>query len=310
MTSGGTTTAGSAGTSYGGSTANGFGGMGASTEGPCLTSTLKAGDTTKMITTADGQRSFLVHAPPSYDGKKRMPLVFDFHGLSGNGAQQKSLSRFDRVADAQGFIVIYPDGLDKAWNAGLCCTDKYDDVAFVRAIVNSLQNEACIDPKRIYASGCSNGGGMSYKLACEAADIIAAIAPVDFDCVDGSRCSACSPTRPVSVVQFRGTSDQLVAYDGNGAFVGAKANFAKWGQLNMCSGTAEPLPQQAACETYPTCSSNSETILCTVQNGTHCGSYTSLRSPKSPGTCCSATHFRNQHAPSAPASQLEGITCR
>ncbi|HET9959933.1 MAG TPA: PHB depolymerase family esterase [Polyangiaceae bacterium] len=267
------------GASTGGATA-GVAGAGGAPDGPCPPSaTVKAGDNKKTVTTKDGERTFLVHAPPSYDGKKRVPVVFDFHGLSGNGAQQKSLSRWDRLGDSQGFMTVYPDGLEQAWNAGLCCTDKYDDVAFVRAIIESLETDACIDTKRIYASGCSNGGGMSYKLACEASDVIAAVAPVDFDCVAGTKCSQCSPTRPVSVVQFRGTKDQLVAYEGDGAFSGAKNNFAKWGQLNMCTGSAAALTGHAGCESYPMCGSGSETVLCSVENGTHCGSYSSFMIP-------------------------------
>ncbi|XXX75243.1 hypothetical protein WMF30_47100 [Sorangium sp. So ce134] len=88
-----------------------------------------------MTITVDGrERSFLVHAPASYDGVTRVPVVFDFHGLSGNSNQQKNLSRWDDVADAEGFLAVYPQGVANAWNAGLCCGDDADDVAFVRAI--------------------------------------------------------------------------------------------------------------------------------------------------------------------------------
>ena len=244
--------------------------------------TVKAGDNNKTLMFGGVQRTYLVHAPPGFTGKTAVPVVFDFHGLSGNGAQQKSLSRWDKVGDSEGFIVVYPDGIDKAWNAGLCCTDDktIDDVGFVRAIISALQTDACIDPKRVYATGCSNGGGMSYKLACEAADVIAGVAPVDFDCVDGSACAMCKPSRPITEVQFRGTSDQLVAYEGNGAFLGAKKNFALWGNLNMCTGVSTSLASNAACETYPMCGGGTETVLCTVQNGMHCGNYSSFMIPQ------------------------------
>jgi polyhydroxybutyrate depolymerase len=287
--SGGTSSsvAGSAGTfiQAGGAASGGAANGGAGGSGPVVcpaTVTIKAGDNNQMLTIGTLQRTYLVHAPPGYTGKTAVPVVFDFHGLSGNGAQQKSLSRWDKVGDAEGFIMVYPDGVDKAWNAGLCCANDttIDDVAFVRAIIKALQASACIDPKRIYATGCSNGGGMSYKLACEAADVIAAVAPVDFDCVDGSSCSMCKPTRPITEVQFRGTSDQLVAYDGSGAFMGAKKNFAFWGNLNMCTGSSGPLSSNAACETYPMCSGGTETVLCTVQNGMHCGNYSTFMIPE------------------------------
>ena len=257
---------------------NGVPGEETSSSAPCPASaTLRAGDATKMLTLGGVQRSFLVHAPPGYDGTRPVPVVLDFHGLGGNSNQQKNLSRWDDVADAEGFITVYPQGIDNAWNAGLCCSDGSDDVAFVRAIVASLKQDACIDDKRVFSSGCSNGGGMSYKLACEAADIIAAVAPVDFDCVDGAGCGDCSPARPISVVQFRGTNDQAVPYNGNGPFVGAQANLATWGELNMCTGSPGPLQQSAGCETFPMCGAGAQTILCTVQGGTHCGSYGSFQ---------------------------------
>jgi polyhydroxybutyrate depolymerase len=278
--SGGASGAGASGGSGGGEALGGSagtGGTGGSDPAPCPASaTLTAGDTTTMIMVDGTERSFLVHVPPGYDGTTRVPIVFDFHGLGGNSNQQKNLSRWDDVADTQGFVVVYPQGLENAWNAGLCCSDGSDDVAFVRAIIQTLQTEACIDAKRVYASGCSNGGGMSYKLACDAADVITGVAPVDFDCVDGAGCGDCSPSRPVPVVQFRGTNDTLVPYEGSGAFSGARANFSNWGEINMCAGAAQSLAQHAGCETYPMCSAAAETILCTVQNGTHCGSYGSF----------------------------------
>lgn len=259
----------------------GAGGSGGDSGEPCPTAaTLGPGDTTMTITVDGIERSFLVHAPASYDGATRVPVVFDFHGLSGNSNQQKNLSRWDDVADAESFLAVYPQGVANAWNAGLCCGDDADDVAFVRAIITTLESEACIDPKRVYASGCSNGGGMSYKLACEAADVIAGVAPVDFDCVDGAGCGDCSPTRPVTVVQFRGTNDRLVPYEGGNAFAGAQENFATWGELNICTGSPEALSERADCEAYSTCGTGAETVLCTVQNGTHCGSYTSFMIPE------------------------------
>jgi polyhydroxybutyrate depolymerase len=239
--------------------------------------TLRAGDTTRTIMVDGAQRSFLIHAPPGYDSTTPVPVVLDFHGLGGNSNQQKNLTRWDDVADAQGFISVYPQGIENAWNAGSCCGNTgSDDVAFVRAIIETLADDACIDNRRVFASGCSNGGGMSYRLACEAADVIAAVAPVDFDCVLGQGCGDCAPARPITVVQFRGTADQLVDYEGAGAFVGAQANLATWGEINECTASAAALQQNASCEGFATCGDGAQSILCTVQGGTHCGSYGSF----------------------------------
>jgi polyhydroxybutyrate depolymerase len=239
--------------------------------------TLQAGDTTRTIMMDGVQRSFLVHAPPSYDGTTPVPVVLDFHGLGGNSNQQRNLTRWDDVADAQGFISVYPQGIENAWNAGGCCGNTgSDDIAFVRAIIQTLSEDACIDTRRVFASGCSNGGGMSYRLACEAADVIAAVAPVDFDCVLGQGCGDCAPSRPITVVQFRGTADQLVDYEGQGAFVGAQANLATWGEINECTDSAAALEQNDSCEGFAACGDSAQTILCTVEGGTHCGSYGSF----------------------------------
>lgn len=273
--SGGDTSTGGAGT--GGVSGGDAGGSGGGDQGPCPGSgTLQPGDTTLALTVDGNEYPFIVHAPPSYDGVTRLPVVFDFHGLGGDETQMGRLSGWAATGDAEGFITVFPGGIDSAWNAGLCCSDTATDVAFVREAIATLEREACIDAKRIYASGCSNGGGMSFRLACEAADVIAAVAPVDFDCVLGAACSDCAPARPITVVQFRGTNDSLVAYEGSGAFSGAQANFEKWGTINECTGLPEALPANSACETFPACSAGVQTILCTVQNGSHCGSYSSF----------------------------------
>jgi polyhydroxybutyrate depolymerase len=250
---------------------------------PCsATTTLQAGNTTQTIDVGGVERSFILHVPPSYDGSTRVPLVFDFHGLGGNANNQLNRTGWDDIADEEGFIAVYPQGLPRAqdgnpaWNGGGCCTNGVgDDVGFVRAMISRLQNEACIDARRVFASGCSNGGAMSFRLACEAADVIAAVAPVDFDCVVGGGCGNCSPSRPITEVQFRGTNDTAVPY--GGANSGAQANFANWGEINACMGDAAPLQQSGdGCEAFPSCGAGAETVLCTVQDGTHCGSYGSF----------------------------------
>jgi polyhydroxybutyrate depolymerase len=229
-----------------------------------------------MLTVGGMQRSALVHVPSSYNGMTRMPVVFDFHGLGGNASQQRNLSGWATLGDSEGFITVFPQGLGDrpGWNAGGCCTTVADDVAFVRALLMQLQSQGCIDGKRIHSSGCSNGGAMSYMLACNAADVVASVAPVDFDCVVGGMCNQCRPGRPITVVQFRGTNDTAVPYSG------AMPNFTRWGTINMCTGTATTLASNQSCQTYPMCGGGEETILCTVQNGSHCGSYRSFMIPQ------------------------------
>ncbi len=233
-------------------------------------------------------RTFVLHVPPGYTGETPLPVVIDFHPLGGAGSTWKNSTGWSSFADEHDIIMVWPDGVGNSWNVGRCCPPAMDqgvdDVAFVRAIIDLLSTEACIDTRRVYATGCSNGGGMTYKVACEAADVIAAAAPVDFDCVVGPSnvpsCGGCEPSRGISEIQFRGTNDFAVVYEGGPApipqgmdFPGAEANFSDWGEINQCTGSPAPLPEHSTCQSFQNCSDGAETTLCTIQGGTHCGSY-------------------------------------
>lgn len=254
------------------------------------TAIAQPGDDNRTVTVGTLERSYSVHVPPSYTGDEPFPVVIDFHPLGGSGASWRSASGWTSIADREGFIVVWPDGVGNSWNVGRCCStasrERIDDVAFARAIIAQLAAEACVDASRVYATGCSNGGGMAYKVACDAADVIAAVAPVDFDCATGSSdapsCGGCEPARPISAIQFRATSDFAVPYQGGAGprgevvFPGSEANLADWAELNGCVGPATPLAEQPACVTHSTCDEGVEATLCTVENGTHCGNYSSF----------------------------------
>ena len=122
-------------------------------------------------------------------------MVLNFHGGTQNAAQQVRFSKMNETAEARGFIVVYPEGVNGVWDAGACCASQtVDDVGFARAIVEYMQEHACIDSRRIYSTGMSNGGRMSYRLGCEAADVFAAIAPVaGIKSIPGSRQHAWLP---------------------------------------------------------------------------------------------------------------------
>jgi polyhydroxybutyrate depolymerase len=250
------------------------------------------GETTQSIMVGGMSRTFVRHVPPGYTGATPVPVVIDFHPLGSSGSGWKGSTGWAELADQEGFIMIWPDGVGNSWNAGRCCRtameQDIDDVGFTKAIIAALQAEACIDAKRVYATGCSNGGGMAFRVACDAADVVAAVAPVDFDCVTSAvvnepSCGPeCAPSRPISEIQFRGTADTLVPYEGGlreggtTTFPGAQQTFTSWGEINMCTGSPAALPDRPSCEQYPTCSGGVTTTLCTVQNGSHCGSYQSF----------------------------------
>lgn len=249
---------------------------GGNTTDPCTGSrSLSAGDSSHTLTVGGTDYPMNVHVPASYDGVTRMPVVFDFHGRGGSENTMQRLSGWAATGDANGFITVFPGGPDSGWNAGSCCTDTPTDVDFVRDAIDYLDAEGCIDTKRIYASGCSNGGALSYRLACEAADVIAAIAPVDFDCVvGGPGCAQCEPSRPITEIQFRATEDEAFEYGTESS--GALANFATWKDINQCTGSAEPWEENSSCQRHTGCSDGVETILCTVEGGTHCANYMSF----------------------------------
>jgi polyhydroxybutyrate depolymerase len=219
-------------------------------------------------------RSYRVRVPARYDGSVAVPLVLDIHGLSSNAAQQAALSGMGAVAEREGFIVVYPDGVRNAWNAGLCCGNReIDDVGFLRALVAAIAAEANIDATRVYATGLSNGGAMSQRLGCDAADLFAAVAPMAFP-VPFEPLSGCQPSRAMPVLTFMGLTDVLVRYAG-GLFPSAPDTFAYWRDIDGC-GTGEPDERSdsgmSRCETYTRCTNGVKAGLCSITAASFGGS--------------------------------------
>ena len=223
-------------------------------------------------------RSYVLHVPPVYDGSKPVPLVLDFHGLTTSGSVERGMSPYPDETDAEGVVMAFPSGmagpLGAAWNVGPCCVANVDDVAFARAVVAQVSMMACIDPKRVYAVGFSMGGGMAHYLACHAADVFAAVAPASFDLMEENAVD-CQPSRPITVISFRGSADTLVPYDGGPSsvvpgmpvtFLGAQGTFQKWAEIDRCTG-APSAPDSNGCSTYANCQGGVEVVLCTKQGG-------------------------------------------
>ena len=168
------------------------------------------------LVVALGNRSYIAHIPAGASGP--MPVVINFHGGGSNGEAQEKYTQMDAVADREHFIVVYPNGTGRGrflvWNAGTCCgaapARRIDDVGFVRAVVADLEKRAKIDRTRIFATGISNGGMMSYRMAAEAPDLIAAIAPVSGSMVLANF----HPTLPVPVMHFHSVDDPRALYNG------------------------------------------------------------------------------------------------
>jgi polyhydroxybutyrate depolymerase len=163
------------------------------------------------VTSGGIDRTFHAYVPAAHAASP--PLVVVLHGGFGSGAQAETAYRWDAAADRYGFVVLYPDGLQRAWNAGDCCGQprarNVDDVAFIEAAVRATSRAYATDPKRLYVTGISNGGMMAYRLACESALPIAAIAPVA-----ATLAVPCDRPQHVSVLHVHGLADRNVPFDG------------------------------------------------------------------------------------------------
>ena len=232
---------------------------------PAAAQVLGPGDSSRSIAVGATTRTYLVHVPPSYTGATPVPLVIDYHGLSSTAAQQASISGFKVLSDTAGFIVVHPQGLGNAWNGGICCSTANDDVAFTRALVATMHEEAAIDARRVYATGLSNGGAMTHRLACEAADLFAAAAPIAFP-ISISPTSACVPSRPIPVLTFMGLTDQIVPYNG-GTFPSAATTFTHWRDTNQCGAGApevHAVTGASYCDIDLSCTAGVQVGLCSI----------------------------------------------
>ncbi|TAN62605.1 esterase [bacterium] len=175
------------------------------------------GDYRESITVDGMVRTYLLHIPYAYNARKDYPLVLGFHGGGGTGAKFAQQTDFRVYADKEGFIAVFPDGIEHNWNDGRDSTDAYElgvnDVKFVRILVEHLKSKLRIDAFRVYAAGVSNGGFFSHRLGCEAADIFTAIG-VDVAAMPTNMVSKCNPVKPVSLVAIQGTVDPFIPING------------------------------------------------------------------------------------------------
>ena len=187
------------------------------------------------IATSTGYRHFLFYVPASYTPGTAAPLVINMHGLGSNDTQQLYYSNFMPIADTAGFLMVLPQGNQVMgttyWNAGFGGPD--DDVSFISNLIDTLRLGYNIDSNRIYATGMSNGGYMSYFLACHLPDRIAAIASVTGSIVPGGT-SLCTPGRAVPVMQFHGTADATVPYLGGSLNIPVDSLIRFWVGNNHC----------------------------------------------------------------------------
>jgi len=204
-------------------------------------------------------RSYILYVP---SGVANPPLLINMHGLGSNATQQRLLTGFDAIANREKFIMVYPDGVSNQWDV-----TGNRDVNFISALIDTIRAHHPLDLNRIYSTGMSMGGYMSYRLACALGNRIAAIGSVS-----GLNVSfTCAPPRAVPVLHIHGTADTIVNYGGVAATVSG------WVTRDGCPATpvtSDPYPASNPSSVvkkdyYGLCRDSSEVVLLTVKGGGH-----------------------------------------
>lgn len=243
----------------------------------CGASDLQPGDHSAIAMDHGGMaRSYDLFLPVEHDGQTPVPLVLNFHGWTQSPAGHADFSQMTMTAADRGFALVYPEGIDTSWNAGICCggaqSQGLDDVGFVRAMMFELGQTVCFDQRRVYAVGHSNGGFLAHRLACEASDLFAAIASIAG--VLGIPPEECTPGRAMPLLHLHGTADPIVAYEGGGALgqPSAFASSAGWAARNGCDNPPQMEPAQGdlSCQAWTGCAADAEVRLCDVEGMGHC----------------------------------------
>lgn len=220
------------------------------------------------ITSNNIQRSFLVYVPRQYHSDVATSLLFVFHGFSNSPECTYTNFGLEELSENNNIVTISPQGRNSAWNAGDCCFVSFaNDVLFFRDMVAHLSDRLNVQQDSVYTSGYSNGGYMSYRLACEASDLVAGIFPVAGALSAQSTFSCTEQAKPVPVIHFHGTSDGTISYSN------AVNAFQRYPALavNGCSGSPVEtfLRGTARCEAFTNCNAGAYMELCTLTGMGH-----------------------------------------
>jgi polyhydroxybutyrate depolymerase len=231
-----------------------------------------------------GDRPVTPILPDAYDSNAKHPLLIILHGYGATGAVQRFYFKTDSVQDNLNMIVLAPDGTTNAssqkfWNASDFCCDfedtQVDDVAYITGLITEAKERFNVDDKRVFLMGHSNGGFMSYRMACERSDLIAGIVslagamPLDT--------SACTPSEPVAVAQVHGTADTTILYAGQAGYPSARESIAFWTNHNGCDTSANTpdaidisaeIGSETDIESFPGCTGGASELW-TINLGSH-----------------------------------------
>jgi polyhydroxybutyrate depolymerase len=231
-------------------------------------------------------REYLVHVPGSYKGG-RTPMLVALHGGGGDADFQADDSKYKLISKSEsaGFIAVFPNGYSRlggvlaTWNAGACCgaaqKNNVDDVGFLREVIQRVERQANIDRSRVFMTGMSNGALMSWRMACEASDLVRGIAPVE----GTDNTAHCTPSRPVPVIEFHSLDDDHIPISGGKGvsaltdteFASVPATQAKWVQLNRADPNAKRVLTVAGahCDLHAAKPGGALVELCLTDTGGH-----------------------------------------
>ncbi|HSW14890.1 MAG TPA: PHB depolymerase family esterase [Solimonas sp.] len=238
-------------------------------------SAAEAGDGTQTydIDHQGVERSYRLYVPAGAGAQPR-PLIVALHGGFGTGKNMEELTGLDMVGGGAGYVIAYPDGIGRSWNAGSCCGPSLkkgiDDVGFLRAMVADIGRRTPIDSKRVYGAGFSNGAMMVHRVACEAPELFAAIATS----AGGIMVQNCNAKRPVAALLIQGRADPRVPFDG-GLFEGnyrppVREIFSRIANRNQCAAKEDTEQRGvASCTTRRGCSGNADVTLCGLEGVGH-----------------------------------------
>ena len=268
----------------------------ATTTPAALSTKAKPGTNIFVSTVMD--RPFSLHIPTGFQADTAVPLVILLHGYTSSGYGEESYLKITAESDKKGFLYATPDGTKESsasapqfWNAtDACCNfygSKVDDSGYISGIITELSKQFKIDPKRVYLIGHSNGAFMSYRMACDHADQIAAI--VSLAGAMWQDTAKCNPKRPVSVLEVHGTADERIDFNGadivGNKYPSVATTIADWRKFDGCSDTATPgtaldlvgnLPgAETTVATYSTgCKNSTKVELWTLKDGMHVPAFT------------------------------------
>ncbi|WP_181357647.1 alpha/beta hydrolase family esterase [Stenomitos frigidus] len=236
---------------------------------------LQLGDATGELVYEGQRRTYHLYTPKTYQPDRPVPLVLAFHGYGSQGKDLANGSGFNQTAEQKGFVVVYPDGIDRRWNPLNKLLTGVDDVGFVPALIAHIKQVRAIDPRRVYAAGVSNGGFLVQRLACKSSSQIAAFASV-VATLPSQLQGSCNPQTPVPILMINGTDDRKVPWQGGnlgyGSILSVPGTIDFWQRRNNCPPSPhvkQLTGDRVEIARYPNCQGGSEVELVTLKGVGH-----------------------------------------